>query len=266
MTDGGARAGYTGKPITAMARHLVRVRWFLVRSAIVVAVTTGLSFVFAGRVFAFFTSRAPSISFIYINLTGMLSTYMKVCLYSGLILAMPFFVFELLRLIRPALPPGHRLYLYAAAPAMLVLFLAGAGYTYFIFMPPAFKILLGTQWIPGVVPRINISSYMSFVARSLFWIGLLFELPIVAFFLAKTGTISYRSLLRKWRWALLGSVLIAGALTPTGNPFRQTLSAIFLMDTGFIVSGPILLLYLLSILLAWAARKHGAVPAMPGIE
>ena len=109
--------------------------------------------------------------------------------------------------------------------------------------------------MPGVVPLLNIGSYMSFVARSLLWIGLLFEIPVVIFFLARFGLVSHRALLRRWRWATLGSVFIAAVLTPTGNPFQQHLYDIVVMDTGFVVSVPILALYFGSVLLAWKARK-----------
>jgi sec-independent protein translocase protein TatC len=236
--------------------QLAKVRNLLVRSAIALAITTGISFAFARQIFYFFTSRAGGISFIYTDLTGMVGTYLKVCFYSGLVVAMPYFIFELLTFVRPLLKPKQRRYLYIVAPAMLALFLTGALYTYYVFLPPAFRILFGTEWIHGVVPRLNISSYMSFVAKSLFWIGLLFETPVVVFFLARIGLVSPQMLLKKWRWGVMGSVIVAAFLTPTGNPFQQNWYDILVMDTGFVVSVPVLTLYFSSVLLAKIARQQ----------
>ena len=249
-------AGDGRRLLPTIIGQLARFRNLLIRCSIVVAITTALSFVFATQIFYFFTSRAGGITFIYTELTGMLGTYVKVCLYSGLALAMPYFIGEIMMLVRPLLAPRLRPYLFFIAPLMLLLFLTGGLYTYFIFLPPAFRILFGTEWIRGVVPRLNISSYMSFVAKSLFWIGLLFETPVVVFFLARLGVVRPGMLLKKWRWGVLGSVLIAAVITPTGNPLQQGWYDILVMDTGFVVSVPVLLLYFSSVLLARAAWKQ----------
>ena len=250
------QAGGGRKLLATVIGQLAKIRMLLIRSGIALVITTAVSFAFARQIFYFFTSRAPGITFIYTDLTGMVGTYLKVCFYSGLVLAVPYFIFELLMFVQPLLKPGQRRYVYVAAPVMLALFLVGALYTYYIFLPPAFRILFGTEWIRGVVPRLNIGSYMSFVAKSLFWIGLLFETPVVVFFLAKLGWVSPPMLLKKWRWGVIGSVIIAALLTPTGNPFQQGWYDILVMDTGFVVSVPVLSLYFSSILLASIARKQ----------
>ncbi len=259
---------FTRDRLHGIIGQLTRVRDALVRSAIALGISTILSFVFARQVFHFFTSRAGGMTFIYTELTGMVSTYMKVCFYSGVVLAMPYFIFELLRLVRPLIPPGKKRYLYVVAPVMLAIFAVGVTYTYYIFLPPAFSILFGTQWVPGVVPRLNIASYMSFVASSLLWIGLLFEIPVAMYFLARFGLVSHTMLLKKWRWAVLGSVFVAAVLTPTGNPFHQGWYDILVMDTGFVVSVPVLMLYFGSVILAKVAldqrqKSAGQTSAAP---
>ncbi len=192
----------------------------------------------------------------------MLSAYFKVCLYSGLVLAMPFIVYQLFMLIRPVLSPILRRQVFIVALVSPVLLLIGVLYTYYVFIPPAFSILLN-DWGISVTPKLDITSYISFVFWSFFWHCVIFEMPIVVYFLAKSGLVTHSLLLKRWRWFLVGSVLIAAVLTPTGNPFQQKLSDILLMDTGFVVSGPILLLYFSSILVAWLARRQGKqVPAV----
>jgi sec-independent protein translocase protein TatC len=232
----------------------------LFRSAIAVVITTALSFLFARQIFDFFTTRAAGMSFYNYELAGMITTYFSVCLYSGFILAAPYIIFELLHLIAPYLESGIRRYLYVTIPVMLLLFLVGAAYTYYVFMPPAFKILFA-DWGMGVTPQINILSYISFVSKSLLWIGLLFEIPVLVYFLAKLRIVHPHTLLKKWRWAVMGSVLIAAVITPTGNPVQQKMYDIIVMDTGFVVSVPILLLYFSSVLTIWLVQRND-IPAM----
>ena len=78
---------------------------------------------------------------------------------------------------------------------------------------------------------------------------MVFELPVVAFFLAKIGILNYRWLARQWRWGLVGSIVLAAVITPTPDPINCAIVAL-----------PICLLYLLSIVAAWIARP-GRQPA-----
>jgi sec-independent protein translocase protein TatC len=231
----------------------------LFRSAIAVVITTALSFIFARQIFNFFTSRANGMTFYNYDLAGMITTYFSVCLYSGFILAAPYVIFELLRLIGPYLEATIRRYIYVTIPVMLLLFVVGAAYTYYVFMPPAFTILFA-DWGMGVTAKINIYSYVSFVSKSLLWIGLLFEIPVAIYFLAKLRIVRPQTLLKQWRWAVMGSVLIAAVITPTGNPMQQKMYDIIMMDTGFVVSIPILVLYFSSVLIIWLVQRHDMPP------
>ena len=138
--------------VATVVGHLVHLRTLLIRSAIALAITTAISFTFARQIFHFFTSRAGSVTFIYTDLTGMVGTYLKVCFYSGIALAMPYFIYEVLMLIRPFLRDGQKRYLYAAAPAMLLLFITGVVYTYYIFLPPHSRSCLGRNGCPASFP------------------------------------------------------------------------------------------------------------------
>lgn len=226
----------------------------MVRSSVAVVITTATSFIFARRVFDFFTSRAPGITFYNYDLAGMLTAYLQVCLYSGVVLALPYIIFELLLLIRPALKANEQRYIFTTLPVMLILFLGGCAYTYYLFMPPAFSILFA-DWGMGVTAQITILSYVTFIAKSLLWIGLLFEIPVVIFYLARLRIVRPHTLLKHWRWAVLGSVIIAAIITPTGNPMQQKMYDIIMMDTGFVVSIPILILYFGSVLIIWIVQR-----------
>jgi len=223
--------------------HLQEIRRRLVYSVIALIIAIGVCFYFARDIFEFLVARTPpEVPIIAITPTEMIGIYFKVCLYSALALAMPFFILQFILFIRPALTRKERLYLYALMPALLVFFLAGAAFAWFIFLPNALDFLL--HFMDDLVTyQIKIGSLISFEVQIIFWMGVVFELPVLTFFLAKIGILNYRWLARQWKWAFIGSFVVGAVITPTPDPINCT-----------IVSLPIYLLYLLSIVTAWIAR------------
>ncbi|OGO03284.1 MAG: twin arginine-targeting protein translocase TatC [Chloroflexi bacterium RBG_13_54_8] len=177
----------------------------------------------------------------------MAGTYMKVCMYSGMVLALPFFIYQVVMFVRPALTPKEKGYLYLLMPGVLVFFLAGAAFTYFVFLPPALDFLLDFPLVGGIEPMISIGNYISVVTKLLVVIGLIFELPLLMFFLAKIGIVTHQWLARYWRYAFVGAFIISAVVTPTFDPINQSIVAV-----------PIMLLYALGILFAWIARRGKA--------
>jgi sec-independent protein translocase protein TatC len=240
--------------------HLKELRNRIMVCAIVIVVTTGIAFSFPHYIFEALLSRsAPDITFIYTNVTDMAFTYAKVSLYFGLAMASPVILYEVLMFVQPALTSRERRWLYLVLPMVLVLFVVGVLYAYYIFIPPSLYVLISYHWVPEIgtkiLPMINIGSYMSFVVRAIFWIGVFFELPAIIFLLAKMGLVTHKLLASHWRGILMLIVIFGALITPTGNPVNQNFHDIIWIDTGFIVSLPVLGLYLLSIGLAWLGRK-----------
>lgn len=223
--------------------HLEEIRRRLLYSTIFLIITIAVAFYFSQRIFDFLVSQAPpEVPIIAITPTEMIVIYFKVCLYTALAMAMPFFIYQLIMFIRPALTRKERFYLYALMPALLLFFLAGAAFAWFVFLPNALDFLL--HFMDDIVTyQIKIASLISFEVQIVFWMGVVFELPVVTFFLAKIGILNYRWLAKQWKWAFVGSFVVGAAITPTPDPINCT-----------IVSVPIFLLYLLSILTAWVAR------------
>ena len=223
--------------------HLQEIRRRLVYSVVALIITIGISFYFSSQIIDFLISQAPSeVPIIAIEPTEMIGIWFKVCLYVALVLAMPFFIFQLVLFIRPALTRKERVYLYALIPAVFLFFLAGAAFAWFVFLPNALDFLL--HFMDNLVTyQIKIGSLISFEVQIIFWMGVVFELPVVTFFLAKIGILNYRWLAKQWKWAFIGAFVIGAVITPTPDPINCT-----------IVSLPIYLLYLLSILTAWIAR------------
>ncbi len=223
--------------------HLEEIRRRLVYCVIFLIITVAISFFFTNRIIDFL--QAPvgdDARIIFTEVTEMFSIWFKVCLYSALVMALPFFILQAVLFVRPALTRKERAYLYLLMPAILLCFVGGATFAWYVFLPHALDFLLGFGHDQAEA-MIKISSVISFDVQILFWMGVVFELPVIAFFLAKIGVLNWRALARQWKWGLVGSVVLAAVITPTPDPINC-----------LIVTAPIVLLYLLSILTAWIAR------------
>lgn len=252
--------------------HIRELRVRLTRSVIAVAITTVISFIFAQHIFDLLTykspfSRAvsdvlvnkfhllpvPDVSLVYIDMTEMLGIYMKVCLVAGIILAVPYLLYQFIMFVSPGLTPKEKRYVLLVTPWVAFMFLLGVAFGYFILIPPATKFLL-TFGSDIATPQIRVGNYISLVTRLLLAIGLVFELPVVITFLARLGVVTSKWLARKRRWAIVLAFVLGAAITPTFDPINQSLVAV-----------PLILLYELSIWLArFAQRRRPAVtPTTP---
>jgi len=239
------------KKLTIMG-HLRELRRRLLICVIAVTLTTGASFFMVGHVFEFFKSRAPAdVTIIYTGVTEMLGAYIKVALYCGVALALPFIIYQVVMFVSPALTRTEKRYMYTLLPAAVVFFVAGVGFAYYILLPPALNFLLS---FGGDIaePMISIGNYTSVLVKLMFWIGVVFEIPLVMYFLGKLRVVSSGWLLKKWKWSFLIAFALGAIITPTMDPVNQTLVAL-----------PIVVLYLLGTLLVWIgqpSKKHVPVP------
>lgn len=226
-----------GKKLTII-EHLEEFRTRLVISAIALVVTTGLSLIFTGRFMEFLLVPSGGIKPVFLKPTEMFITYFKVALIGGAALAMPVIVYQLIRFIVPGLKPNEKRYLYMVVPATTLLFILGLSFAYWVLLPFALRYLL-TFGGDIASAMISIGEYISFVTTLMLWMGLAFELPIVIVFLAKLRVVTYKQLRGYWKYALVGAFLVAAVITPTPDPFNQTLVAV-----------PLYLLYEVGVLFA----------------
>lgn len=222
-----------------LSQHLEELRHRLVRAAIGTVITTGIAFIFAPQIFHFLIRPTGGIKPVFIDITEMIGTYFKVSFFTGLAMAMPLILYEMVMFMAPGLTPKERRFLFWFLPGAVVLFLSGVAFSYFVFLPPAMKFLLhfGSDI---ATPQIRIGNYVSVVSRLLFFSGLSFETPLVLFSLAKIGVVHYRTLTKLRPWAVVGAFTLGAIITPTFDPINQTLVAL-----------PLLALFEISI---WLAR------------
>lgn len=218
--------------------HLEELRDRLIKSAIALTVTTVISFAFARKFLEILIAPMGQTPPVSPSPTANIIIFTKVALISGVALAMPVLVYQLIRFIAPGLTPQEKRYLYAILPGATVSFVAGAAFAYFVMLPAAIPFLKG--FLSDIIqPNWFIDRYISFITSLLFWIGVSFETPLLMFFLAKIGIISPAVLSRYRKYAILVIAVIAAVITPTIDPFNMLL-----------VMGPLILLYEIGILLA----------------
>ncbi|MFC1871371.1 twin-arginine translocase subunit TatC [Chloroflexota bacterium] len=218
--------------------HLHELQRRLIRSVIAVLITTVISFFFAEHIFNILIMPTGGIDLIYIEMTEMIGTYMKVCLISGIILAMPYLTYQVMMFVFPALTPREKKYVFLILPWITIMFLGGVAFGYFVLIPPATEFLI-TFGSEIASPEIRVGNYIAVVSRLLLAIGLVFELPVVTTFLARLGLISPKWLASKRKVAIIFSFILAAMITPTFDPINQSLVAV-----------PLIILYELSIWLA----------------
>jgi len=170
------------------------------------------------------------------TLTAQFMTHMKVAFYMGLIVSMPYILFLLYGFVAPALRKEEKKYTTAVVGWAYLLFMCGVLLNYFLIFPLAFR-FLGTYQVSDAVPNmITLVSYIDLLMTMTLLMGIMFELPILSWFMAKLGVIN-AGFMKKYRKHAFVVILIVGAvITPTTDVF-----------TLAVVSLPIYLLYEFSI-------------------
>jgi len=227
----------------SVLEHLQELRRRLIRSVIAIAVASVIAFVFYDWLFYILKLPAGGISLVYIEMTEMVGTIMKVCLTAGIILAMPYLVLQGIMFVSPALTSKEKRYVYLILPWIALMFTGGVVFGYFILIPPATRFLISFG-SDIAMPEIRVGNYISVVARLLLAIGIVFEMPVITTFLARLGVLKPKWLSDHRKAAIILAFILAAIITPTFDPINQSLVAV-----------PLVVLYEMSIWLARLVQK-----------
>lgn len=231
--------------------HLNELRNRLFIGVVAMAITSVLSFVFAERIIAILADPLGGMqNFLSIEVTENLSVYMRVSLLSGFIFAFPIILYEIVAYIVPGLTDQEKRWVYLSIPVATCLFLLGVLFTYFIMLPTAIPYLMSFLNIK-TTPRP--SFYIEFVTSMMFWVGILFQMPLFIFILAKLGLVTASFLLKGWRYAVVIIALVAAVVTPTSDPINMSILMV-----------PLLSLYFFSVGLAAIAGRSPTRPPKEG--
>jgi sec-independent protein translocase protein TatC len=222
----------------SLLEHLQELRSRLLIAAIGVLVTTAVSFLFAEQVIRWLMAPGDVDQLTILNPTETFTTYMRVSLFTGIGLAMPVILYQVFRYVDPALHPGERRFLLRMGLPIIALFVLGVAFCYYLLLPSALGFLKNfgagvfeTEW--------RASEYISFVTTFLLAMGLVFEMPALLFALVKVRVLERRWLARQRRFVFLASFLVAALITPTPDPFNQTLVGLplyFLFELGLFLA------------------------------
>lgn len=267
----------TSKEEMTFFDHIEELRWHILRSLLVWVSAAISIFVFRGFIFddvilaptksnfvsyqalcSFgkwlhlgdsFCMPPVVIDFQYNTVTGPFSSALSIAMIGGLIVAFPFIFWELWRFIKPALSPKEIKYARGSIFWVSLCFFSGAAFAYYLLAPFTFNFLatftIGISQSIKYMPSIN--DYVETLTNLTLGCALAFQLPILAFVLAKIGLIT-GSLLRKYfKFAFVIILVVAAIITPSPDWTSQ-----------FLVAIPLLILYWISIILASRVEKQRA--------
>jgi sec-independent protein translocase protein TatC len=160
-----------------------------------------------------------------ISMSGQFMTHLYISFISGLILAAPVVLWEMWRFIMPALHPNEKKYSRGAVLASTVLFYSGVLFSYFIIIPLTIN-FFGTYQISENIPnQIQLSSYISTIISVTIAVGLVFELPIIVYFLTRIGILTPSFMRKNRKYTIVLILIIAAIITPP-DIFSQILVSI----------------------------------------
>lgn len=170
--------------------------------------------------------------------------YITVSLYAAIALSVPFLLFQVWGFISPGLYPHEKSYVWPFVLLSSISFVAGAAFAYYILFPPAARYLLGL----GAEFRLLLSAseYFNLITLIMLAMGFIFQMPAIAYVLARIGLITPGVMLRSWKVAIVVILIVAAVISPTGDALNLML-----------FSAPMFALYVVSIGIAWFfARKR----------
>jgi len=244
--------------------HLEELRKRLLRILIAAGIGTAIAFYFSKQLVGLVLLPGGG-SFVYIKPAEAFTVYLAVSFLAGLVLASPYIFFELWRFVAPGLLAKERRYAFPFVLATTLCFATGVVFGYFLLFPamrffrsfetsallphfsyggyefPPAGVFQGVK-TPSLIAQWTIGSYAALALRLVLATGLVFEAPVVVFFLARLGIISHKTLLAKWRFIVVGIFVVAAVLTPGPDMFTQSLLAV-----------PLVILYIISIGVAYFA-------------
>ncbi|MEX2379689.1 MAG: twin-arginine translocase subunit TatC [Vicingaceae bacterium] len=251
--------------------HLEILRWHLIRIVLALLICAVVAFVFKGFVFdtvvlapsfnTFITYQLlcdlsewlnlgenlcfKDLKFELINLTmaGQFSMHIIVSVVAGVIVAFPYILYELWRFIKPALKKSEKNYARGIVFWGSLLFMSGVAFGYYVITPMSVQFLGGYRVSDFVQNQISLKSYISTVSTITLATGIIFQLPIVVYFLSKVGLVTPHLMKTYRRHAIIAVLILSAIITPPD------------ITSQVLVSIPLLILYEVSILISRAVVR-----------
>lgn len=221
--------------------HLEELRKRILLSLVAVAVAAVAAYFFSRYLQDFLTW--PVGKLVFLAPTEAFFTRLKIAVFAGLAVASPFVFYQFWRFVRPALMENEARHMSLAVLSSTVFFAAGLGFALFVVLPIGISFLLSFE-TPELAAMISVSRYVDFAGMMLLAFGLMFQLPVVVFFLTRLGIVE-PSFLGKHRKLAVMVLLVAAAVLTPPDVFTQLLMAV-----------PLLALYEFSLLVSRLAARQ----------
>jgi sec-independent protein translocase protein TatC len=227
--------------------HLEELRWRILKCLAALIILTAASFPLTTWMLTVLTHPNAHLphpaKLIFLKPAAMMMVRMELSIGMGLIGSLPVILYQIWAFVAPGLLPRERRPILPVLLITIVCFAFGSCFAYLVLIPVMLRFLfsIGTQFIEAAI---NINDYISFVMRLIVICGLIFEMPVLAFFLARIGLITSSWLVRFWRYAIVLILILAAVVTPTPDPVNMLILAV-----------PLVLLYWISIWVAAVAQK-----------
>jgi len=222
--------------------HIEELRHRLLIALIALGLGVVASLVFGEQIVKFLTLPIGGVEKLQsIEITENLGVFMRVSLLTGVIIAFPVLIYELLMFVLPGLKPNEKRFVVLSIPLATLFFVGGVVFAFLVMLPAALPFL--TNFL-GVQTNPRLSSYISFITSLMFWVGVSFEMPLFIYVIARFGLVTPKALLSYWRQAIVLIAILAAVITPTVDPVNMSL-----------MMAPLIVLYFISILFAWFAQR-----------
>ncbi len=183
---------------------------------------------------------------IYTNPTGYLNMVITLGIYLGIVMALPYVLYQVWLFIAPGLYRNERKAVFGFVFCSFFLFLAGVAFAYYLMLPRLLTFLVTFQGPHSTfTPLISINEFFDLLLMILLGVGVIFEMPILIFFLAFFGIVTPRFLWKNFRYAILVITIIAAIITPTPDA-----------TTMLVFMAPMIMLYMLGIGVAWLVVRR----------
>ena len=207
----------------SLTEHLTELRSCLLKALAALVAGTAVSFYYLEQIMAALT--APAGQLYYLRPAEAFMIYMKIALLGGFVLAAPMVLYQLYSFVRPALTLRERRYTLCTIPVIVVLFLGGMLFSYYLVFPRALEFFLGFG-AEHVNPLISMESYLDFLLMLVVPFGFVFNIPVVTLLLAYLKLLPVRLLGKYHKHVILAAFILAAFITPTPDIITQSLLAL----------------------------------------
>ena len=204
--------------------HLEELRMRIFYALIAVIVGVIACFAFVDRIVQLLEVPAQGAKFLQLSPGEYFFVSLKVAGYSGILIASPFILYQIIMFVLPGLTRRERRLIGPIVLGSSILFFVGLFFAYIALIPAALNFFI--SYGENVVEQLwSIDRYFEFVLLLLFSTGLAFQVPVIQFLLALLGIVNSATMLKGWRYILLGAAILGAVLTPSTDPITQSLLA-----------------------------------------